>query len=197
MPSLNYKLLQSITSRALSQLRKRWGLTHHEAQDICQEGMIAAMEAHVTYDPAAGGYNGWIWRKAYWGMQDACMRERSYGFTGLGRDLPALVDLRPPQDNDFDDDGETIESEGDHADYTSSLAHEDVDSLDGEIHVDRLRLGLSARSWHVLSMFYGLEGQRPMTVRDMAKHYDVSITSAMRWVNEAREASKAILGIQT
>lgn len=140
-----------------------------------QEGRIIAWEADKRYRPEAG--RGWVHymltplrRRLPYKLRQL----RTHGLTGAPGRLPAT---RQPTD-------EAIGP----VDETDSLAEQTLT----ERVVANLEKQMPDDLFRILSLYYGLDGGKPMTVRAIAKQLRLPRQSLQNKLNRARQLARQL-----
>lgn len=200
---LQLTIITALVNRKVTQFARSYGLQRSDQEDLRQEGLYAALQMVDGYDPAVGTLEAYLSIRVNFAMLRALEEVRSGGITGdfSAGIMEEDVHINPwsrgartlsgPLADDPEFEGgshpvsviETIPDDEPVDLETAKLTDDVVSALD--------RIPLGAKN--ILVRYYGLAGDRPQTVRELAKHYRTSAASAHRRILSAQDALKAVV----
>lgn len=153
-------------------LTKRYGLQSADQQDIRQEGWIAALRALPRYNREMGSLATYLTPRILFHMLNSILRAQTRGLTGTAGGPEALEDVESvgsfePVDDSEDAGADIALSPVSLADLLADPGQEDALLAVADATGALARLGTRERN--LLILYFGLAGEAPMTLKDLAR----------------------------
>lgn len=172
-------------------LGRRYNLQPADLDDVRQTGLLAALE-HISAWDQNVGLATYLSPYVTYAMLDYCEALSSGGMTGRGSGDARLLPLDTPVGveqpiNDLDEPEDILLEEI----LADDSAMPDRILMAGKLHnaLDKLPVRLR----NLLSLYYGLTGERSMTLRQIAARNRVSMSRIYRQLTEAEQVLKALI----
>jgi RNA polymerase sigma factor (sigma-70 family) len=168
-------------------------LAKSEAEDLLQDGYVAAIGADKSYNPSKAAWSTWVLKRVNGQLRTSIERLRSFGIVGTNTEYPKrLLDVTVPS---FDRDSEDEEVDGSVEDIMSTELATD-DAADISSNVTTLLGCIGERSKTILCLYYGLSGESPsLSTTQLAEKLGYSRKHAFELLQRAQQEARACLGV--
>jgi RNA polymerase sigma factor (sigma-70 family) len=184
----------AIVNYALGKMRKPWNISESEAEDLLQDGYLAAIGADKSYNPRKAAWSTWVLKRVNGQLRTSIERLRSFGIVGTNTDYPKrLLDVTVPA-YDRDSEDEEVQSSVDDV-MSTELATDDAADISS--NVATLLSCVSERSKNILSLYYGLDDESPsLSTTQLAKQLGYSRKHAFELLQRAQQEARSCLGVE-
>ena len=189
-----------IVNSVVNRMQRQWGLSTAEADDLRQDGYLAAISADKSFDPHRGKWSSWLATRVRGQLKDSIVKLRNCGMTGTDVPIIYAEPLNGPmryEENAVDDDPtvlavdtESVESDG--IPSPDALPEESAEIASS---IERLDNCMSLRSLHVLRRYYGLDGQKTGSLVDLGRSLGYSKKHAFTLLQAALAEARICLEI--
>jgi RNA polymerase sigma factor (sigma-70 family) len=178
-----------------------YGLQPSDIDDLRQEGQLAALEALAGWDEAKGTLSTYLIPRVSGAMMSWLAKEGKRGLTGVGKfTLESFVNI----DGDYHgrEDANYESDMGPRGPCEHMATEEVIDYLPSEDTQEEALINqvleivdrMPTQHRALLAEYYGLNGHKPLTLRELAAKRRVTLAVMRRRVDIAlREANKILL----
>lgn len=181
----------TIVNYAVGKMRRHWNISNSEADDLRQDGYLAAIRADKTYDPSKAAWSTWVLKRVNGELKDSIARLRNLGITSSNTyHVKQLLDVTNPMDRDGDD--EELDNSIEELVAADTATDEAADTSSMMTTLSRC---VSPKSKHILSLYYGLEdGSRSLSATQLADRLGYSRKHAFSLLQQAQQEARSCLG---
>jgi RNA polymerase sigma factor (sigma-70 family) len=178
--------IQKLVDSKVSWIGRRYSLQYADQEDIRQEGMLVALESLKHHKARQGSLSTFLTPRITFAMLSHMFSNMEHGLTGGHTGGFEMLDI-----------SEVLKEDDDGADRLRMGHDEEALTFDEEsLESDDLRSALSKLPTvqsNLLSKYFGLVGERPMTMRQLAHRGKVSDATIFRRLSDALKALKSLL----
>jgi RNA polymerase sigma factor (sigma-70 family) len=185
-----------ISSKA-AWMTARYGLQPADTQDIRQEGWVAALKAIPGYTKAGSTMDTYLAPYVTFAMLDAVLKAQAKGLTGTNLHLDDSADLIELEtEAGYEEQGDAEDAGADIAPIPVSLQDLLMDdgaesSLLDAAQVEDALNRLAPRERNLLVLYFGLNGQAPLTIKDLARRNRQNMSAIYRRIQRGIGRIKA------
>lgn len=184
--------IMGLVKYAVGKIVRQWSLTAEEIEDLRQDGFIAALDADRTYDPRLAAWSTWVMRRVIGQLKTSIRRLRGSGLTGVDPTKPPYPLISDSSVTEFNSDDE--EKEPDLQAESLGVSVEDAAEITGMMQT--LQGCLDEQTRTILSLYYGLDGERTLTVSQLAEELGFSRKHTFTLLQKAQNSARYCLGVR-